>query len=69
MISFHFHQKLCNSKSTKDGELKFSMQKYLEKMWLETKFQPFRLRNDKDKGGRIDVHGAGMTCTPLYVVS
>ena len=36
-------------------------------MWLETKFQPFRLRNDKDIGCRIDVHGAGMTCTPLYV--
>ena len=34
-------------------------------MWLETKFQPFQLRNDKDIGCRIDVHGAGMTCTPL----
>ena len=42
------------------------MQKHLEKMWLETKFQPVRLRNDKDIGCRIDVHGAGMTCTPLY---
>ena len=36
-------------------------------MWLETKFQPFRLRNDKDIGCRIDVHGAGMTCHPLYM--
>ena len=25
-------------------------------MWLETKFQPFRLRNDKDMGCRIDLH-------------
>ena len=37
-------------------------------MWLETKFQPFRLRNDKVIGCRIDVHGAGMTSTPLYVL-
>ena len=47
LISFHFHQKLCNSKSTRDGELKFCMSKHLAKMWLEIKFQPFRLRNDR----------------------
>ena len=36
-------------------------------MCLETKFQPFQFRNYKDIGCRIDVHGAGMTCTPLYI--
>ena len=54
-----------NFESTRDRELKFCLSKHLVKMCLETKFQPFRLRNDKDIGCRIDVHGAGMTCTPL----
>ena len=37
-----------NYASTRDRELKFCMSKHLEKMCLETKFQPFWLRNDKD---------------------
>ena len=31
--------------STRDRELKFCMSKYLQKMYLETKFQPFLLIN------------------------
>ena len=31
------------------------MSKYLEKMCLDTKFQPFRFRNDKDIDVQIDV--------------
>ena len=36
-------------------------------MWLETKFQPFRLRNDKDMGCQIDLHTVGMICKPLCI--
>ena len=37
-----------NSESKSDRELKFCVCKHLQKMCLETKFQPFRLRNDGD---------------------
>ena len=44
--------KCCdNSVSTADTELKFCVSKHLLKMCLETKFQPFPLRNDRDIEG------------------
>ena len=43
------HWKFHNfESSTRDRKLKFCMSKHFEKMCLETKFQPFRLGNDKD---------------------
>ena len=43
-----FHYMFHNFESTREREQKFCMSEHLEKMCLETKFQPFRLRNDKD---------------------
>ena len=40
--------KFDKSESKSDRELKFCVSKHLQKMCLETKFQPFRLRNDGD---------------------
>ena len=47
-ITKYLHFKFDNSESKSDRELKFCVSKHLEKMCLETKFQPFRFRNDKD---------------------
>ena len=50
------------SESTSDGELKFWMSKYLEKMCLETKFQPFLFINNRDIGW-----STWRSCDPLDV--
>ena len=47
-ITKYLHLKFDNSESKSDRELKFCVSKHLQKMCLETKFQPFRLRNDGD---------------------
>ena len=44
------------------------MLKHLEKMCLDTKFQPFRFRNDKDIDVQIDVHMSNLTFLGLYVL-
>ena len=47
-ITKYLHFKFDNFESTRDRELKICVSKHLEKMCLETKFQPFLLRNDED---------------------
>ena len=53
---------LYNSESTSDGELIFWMCKHLEKMCLETKFQPFLFINKRDIGW-----ATWRSCDPLDV--
>ena len=50
-ITKYLHFKFDDSESKSDRELKFCVSKHLQKMCLETKFQPFRLRNDGDIEG------------------
>ena len=47
-ITKYLHFKFDNSESKSDRELKFCVSKHLQKMCLETEYQPFRLRNDGD---------------------
>ena len=47
-ITKYLHFKFDNSERKSDRELKFCVSKHLQKMCLETKFQPVRLRNDRD---------------------
>ena len=60
-IFSNIHKKFDNFESRSDRELKFGMLKHLEKMCLETKFQPFRFRNDKDIDIQIDVRVSNLT--------
>ena len=48
--------------------MKFGMPKHLEKMCLETKFQPFLFRNDKDIHVQIDVNVSNLTFLRLYLL-
>ena len=65
-VTKYLHKKFHNSQSKEDRELKFGMPKDLQKMCLETKFQPFRFRNDKDIDVQIDVHVSNLTFLRLY---
>ena len=56
-----------NFESIRERELKFDIPKHLEKMCLETKFQPFLFRNDKDIQVQMDVHVSNLTFLQLYL--
>ena len=59
-ITKYLHIRFYNFESTSDRQLKFCTSKHLYKMCLETKFQPFSLRNDRDLREQLDMQKSNL---------